>query len=160
MFFKKNDSLISKHKQAAPKAKAPKGPGQLTVFALFWIIFVAAVGTGLGLWHVQRHFEIRDFEIETARLQGNVKVRTNEIKKVDAKTAALTRYEDLLGAAKGPLGLIDPEPGNVSGLTVSMNREKLYEEAEKDAEQSLERQRKLYESRVEETKGGFFPKTN
>ncbi|MGF1573531.1 MAG: hypothetical protein ACFCU1_10725 [Sumerlaeia bacterium] len=158
MFSTKKESLITKRK-VAPKAEPKKalGPGQLTLFSLLCIFVVGAVATGLGLWHVQRHFEIRDYEIETARLQSILKVRANEVKKMDAKIATLTRYEDLLSAAKGPLGLVDPQPGVVSGIDVSTNRAELFTEAEKKAKASLARQLDLYTSRIEMEGGTFFP---
>lgn len=156
MFVKRQNPLITKRKAQKADPKPVQGPGQLSVFSLVCIIFVGAVSTILGLGHVHQNFQVRDYEIETARLQGLIKVRTNDIKKVDARIATLTKYDDLLGAAKGPLGLVDPEPSVVSGLEVSTSRGLVYAEAEKKAAESLTRQRDDYSARAADEGSQLF----
>jgi hypothetical protein len=155
---KKSDPLIVRRNSTTkPKGtEKPQSPGTLSLPTLISIMLVGIVSMALGLWQVNQNFLVRDYEMETARLQSLVKAKNQELRKTDASIAELTRYDDLRAAATGPLGLVDPHPMDVSGFEVSENRMDEFAAAEQDTVLQLKKEAQEYQSRADKTKGGYF----
>ncbi|CAN5408723.1 hypothetical protein BH09SUM1_BH09SUM1_12070 [soil metagenome] len=108
-------SRILKMRRPSDSFSAPPvGVGFLAVLMLIGGAFV-----GLGVWRVHTVFDVRDYEIETGRLQSIAQERNDRYQSLTARAAHLRAAESLKLAAVDSLGMTAPDPSRIETLTVS-----------------------------------------
>ena len=147
-----NPLVRRQSREAVPEPKG-KAPSQLSLPMLGIILSVGAIATTLGVIHVDMHFRVRDYQIETARLQSLVKVRRDEASKIETQLGGLTRDSSLREAALGPLGMQEPTTEVVRGIQIDEQLVAQFETAELKVSESLKQKRALIAQHSQDKEG-------
>lgn len=108
-------------------------PGRVNEGFLLTVLAIAGVFCGLALWEVNTVFTLRDFEIETRRLQEIERERRDYANALHARLGKLQSKESLRAAAIANFGMTDPDPGLVRTLEVPESTRERWAAAERQA---------------------------
>ncbi|MCC5875242.1 MAG: hypothetical protein JJU11_03385 [Candidatus Sumerlaeia bacterium] len=109
----------------APKARRGKARNQGTEMPplvgyrfIAIVVLIGACFAGLGFWRVNTVFTVRDYGIETHRLQELARERRDRETLLVARTSQLQRGEVLRSVAESSLGMSEPSPASIETLKI------------------------------------------
>ena len=94
-------------------------PPQVGLRFLGVLCLVGGLFLGLGIWKVHSVFAVRDYEMETRRLQELAQQRRDRYKALASRLSQLQRGEILKTTAEGSLGMAVPEPQEMETMIIS-----------------------------------------
>lgn len=82
------------------------------------VVLIGACFAGLGIWRVNTVFTVRDYGIETHRLQELARERRDRETLLVARTSQLQRGEVLRSVAESSLGMSEPSAASIETISI------------------------------------------
>lgn len=104
-------------------------PPQVGLRFLAVLILLGAGFTGLGVWKVNTVFRVRDYEMETRRLQELAQLRRDRYTALVSRVSQLNRGEVLKATAVEGLGMAAPLPEEMESMVIPLGTRERWQRA-------------------------------